>query len=313
MSALELARAAFRDGARALDPETFLGEAPPQVVRAWLCIQTVRTQPKWVRAAADTVQDLARNLESIPDNDVADWVEVCCRGWVQQAIGPFRNAARLLLPRVTDELASVPALLGWWRITGERAPLHRALAVLRSVSSDEPSDGIALRLGFQATADEELRRRGAQAFGGELGRLPVTTWTAAADLLDLDVDAFAEPLAQLRVDSTASAADAVPAMAALALPTLVLEAQWWMEDELSEGPMAEAATFPWPALRLRFARLSVMDQIHFEARFAGGEAEELEDVGVVAPWLESIVARTDRGPLLDGAPPRMRRKGGLRR
>ena len=172
MSALELARAAFRDGARALDPETFLGEAPPQVVRAWLCIQTVRTQPKWVRAAADTVQDLARNLESIPDNDVADWVEVCCRGWVQQAIGPFRNAARLLLPRVTDELASVPALLGWWRITGERAPLHRALAVLRSVSTDEPSDGIALRLGFQATADEELRRRGAQALGGELGRKP---------------------------------------------------------------------------------------------------------------------------------------------
>ena len=86
-----------------------------------------------------------------------------------------------------------------------------------------------------------------------------------------------------------------------------------MEDELREGPMAEAATFPWPALRLRFTRLSVIDQIHFEARFAGGAAEELEDVGVVSPWLESIVARTDRGPLLDGAPPRMRRKGGLRR
>jgi len=313
MSALELARAAFRDGARALEPETFSGTATPQVVRAWLCIQTVRTQPKWVRAAADAVQDLARDLDSIPNEEVADWVEACCRGWVQQAIGPFRNAARLLLPRLADEFASVPALLGWWRITGERAPLHRALTLLDKASAGAPSDSIALRLGYQATADEGLRRRGVEVLGGELSQLPVTTWGAAADLLDLDVDAFAGPLDQLQIDSVAAAAAAVPAMAALALPPLVLEAQWWMEDELREGPMAEAATFPWPALRLRFTRLSVIDQIHFEARFAGGAAEELEDVGVVSPWLESIVARTDRGPLLDGAPPRMRRKGGLRR
>ena len=315
MSGLELARAAFRDGARALDPDTFSGVASPSVLGAWLCVQTVRTQPKWLKAAAHAVQSLEPSR--IDDDDVADWVDVCCRGWVQQAIGPFRAAARGLLPRLPERAGSAPALLGWWRITGERAPLDRALALLRCADDGlDPALGVALRLGYQATADESLRERALAALGGldGLEELP-WAWPALADLRDLDAEAFAGPLESLRgvSEDPSLAAQIVPAAAALALPPLVLEAQWFMEEELREGPMAEAATFPWAALRLRFGRLAVRDQIHFVARYDGGEPEELEDVGVVAPWLSTLVARADRGPLLDGAPMRTRRRGGLRR
>ncbi len=311
MSGLELARAAFRDGARALDPERRGGAPTPDVLRAWLTIQTVRTQPKWLRAAAQAVQEL--DLATVPDDAVADWVDVCCRGWVQQAIGPFRSAARALLPRLPDTARSAPALLGWWRITGERAPLDRALSLLRGSEGTAPWLGVALRLGYHATADGALRDRALACFGSDPGTLPPSAWAAAADLGELDAEAFVAPLTQAQPDDPEVAPRLVPAAAALALPALTVQVLWFIEDELREGPMAEAATFPWAALRLRFTHLPGRDQIRFVARLGDGEEEELDDVGVAAPWLGSITGRVDRGPLLDGAPRRGRRSGGLRR
>lgn|GEM_PF-1726565 len=312
MSALELARAAFRDASKTLDPETLSSPPTAAIVKAWLCVQTVRTQPKWIRAAADAVQAL--DPAAVPQDAVAEWLEACCRGWVQQAIGPFRNTGRALLGRLPERTESAAALFGWWRITGERDAMDRALSLLTSAEhAVDPGLAVALRLAFHATADQGYFARAKDALGEHLDTLSPTAWATAIDLQGLDVAAFTGALGHLDTSSPSGAAQAVLGAAALALPPLHLEAQWFMEDELREGPMAEAATFPWEALRLRFSRLDVRDQIHFTARFADGDPEELEDIGVVTPWLELLVGRTDRGPLLDGAPPRTRRRGGLRR
>ena len=304
MSELEAAQAAFRDGARALDPDAWSGPFSPSVLRAWLSIQTVRLQPKWLLAASRRTQDLP--LDSLPDEDIADWVDAFCAGWVQQASGPFRNAARRLLPRLPTDWRGSAARLAWWRITGEPGPAREALAALASAPDlVDPDLAVALRLGFLATADDTLRARAVAALGDAPTALPPRAWSTAADLLDLTASAFAFPFP---VDP-----EATTAAAALAAPPLHLEVHWWIEDELREGPMAEAATFPWPALRIRFVRLPTRDQIHFVARLDDGPAEELDDVGVAAAWLESIVARADKSPLLDAAPARTRRRGGLRR
>ncbi|MCO4774295.1 MAG: hypothetical protein KDA24_30005 [Deltaproteobacteria bacterium] len=306
---LEAARAAFRDAARAIDPDTFTGQTTPEILRAWLCVQTVRTPPKWIGAASAACQAL--DLTRIPDAEVAPWVEAFCLGWVQQASGPFRNAARALMPRLANHWRSVPALLGWWRITGEPAPLKRALEAL-ALASDavDPELAVALRLGFLATADPVLLDRALRALGDAPSTLPPRAWPAAVDLLDLGPDDFGDALAAL---PSPPPPEMLPAAGALAAPPLHLDVHWWLVDELREGPMAEAATFPWPALRIRFKRLPERDQIHFFASLGDAPREELEDVGVAAPWLESLVARADKSPLLDGMPARVRRRGGLRR
>ncbi len=304
MSGLEAARAAFRDGARALDPDAWSGPFSPRVLRAWLSIQTVRLQPKWLLAASRQTQDLS--LDSLNEDDIADWVEAFCAGWVLQASGPFRNAARSLIPRLPTDWRGSAARLAWWRITGEPDPAREALAALSSAPDHvDPDLAVALHLGFLATADDTLRARAVAALGDDPAALPPRAWSTAADLVDLTADAFVFPSP---VDP-----EATIAAAALAAPPLHLEVHWWIEDELREGPMAEAATFPWPALRIRFVRLPARDQIHFVARLDDGSAQKLDDVGVTAAWLESIVARADKSPLLDVVPPRNRRRGGLRR
>jgi hypothetical protein len=85
---------------------------------------------------------------------------------------------------------------------------------------------------------------------------------------------------------------------------------WWLPEELREGPMAEAATFSYPALRLRFGRLPHRDQIRFTATLGGVEHPTLEDAGVVQPWLESLMEDVDRGPLVGES--RRRRRSRLR-
>ena len=301
--ALEHARAGFRAAARALDPDA-VATPTPDIVRAWLTIQTARPQPRWLAAAVDAAQ-----RTDLPfADDACAWVEVFCRGWVQQAIGPFRRAAEQLLSSLPDHPRAAAALLGWWRITGDRPTLERALSLLESTEADPE----ALRLGWHATADAAFYHRATALLGEDPSLLPLHLWPVAADLLDLGPDAFARPLATWASSPPPPEGVAVAA-AALALPPLRLVAAWWIPDELREGPMAEAATFPWPALRIRFERLPHRDQIHFRAALGDAAEEELEDVGVVAPWLESLVAAADRGPLLSDAVRPTRRRGGLRR
>lgn len=291
----EAAQAAFREAALAIDPERSRPDAPSsELVRAWLTVQTVRTQPRWLAAAEDAVMPIASGARTIPDDDVADWVATCCAGWVQRASGPFRAAAERLLPRLPESATAVPAWIGWWRITGRREARERALAL-------STTDARGAYEAWLATADATQRDRAVASVG-----TGPASWPLRA-ALGLDVDWDSDALAPL------SPASRLLAVAPLAAPPVHLTVAWFIAEELGEGPMAEAATFPWPAMRFAFTRLPHRDQIRFSARLGDGPEEELEDVGVVAAWLEEITRAADRGPLLDGAPPRARRRGGLRR
>jgi len=75
--------------------------------------------------------------------------------------------------------------------------------------------------------------------------------------------------------------------------------------------MAEAATYPYPALRLHFTRLEERDQLRFVPRLEGETLETVYDVGVVGAALEIILEDVDRSGLLDGAS-RRRGRGLLR-
>ncbi len=299
----EALQAAFRSAAAAIDPANGAPSAPdPSMVRAWLVVQSVRTQPRWLAAAEAAVMAIVSGTRDLPDEDLADWVLTCCGGWVQRASGPFRGAADRLLPRLADDVHAVPALLAWWRITGQRAARDRALTIVAHATTGLPA-ARALHAAWLATADDSLRQRAVRA-------LPDTTdpraWPLAWDLRpaqDWDPAAL-EGLAP---------ADCLLAVAPLAATPLHLEVAWFIPEELDEGPMAEAATFPWPALHIRFVPLPHRDQLRFSARLGDGPVEELEDVGVVAAWLEEVTRAADRGPLLDGTAPRARRRGGLRR
>ena len=312
----ELAEAAFRAAARAIDPE---GEGPaPEdadagVARAWICVHAVRGQPRWIAAAEDAAEAALRR--GVPDEQVPRWVLTCTTGWVQRAIGPFRRVAESLLPRLPAGEQGVAARLGWWRITGDPAQLQQALDALPP--SGGPPD--ALRLAWHATADDALRRRAIAALGLDppaaipsphaLAALAVGCWPLAADLLDLEAEAFAEPLTAWG-ERPPAPADAVLASAALALPPLRARVQWWLASELREGPMAEAATFPWPALRLRFERLPRLEQLRVTARVGAAAEDTLYDLGVVAGWFDELVKGVDRGALVEGVGSG-RRRGGL--
>ncbi len=303
MSRREALQAAFRAAAADIDPATHSFSAPdPSLVRAWLTVQSVRTQPRWIAAAEAAVMPIGSGARAVPDEDVAEWVLTCCSGWVQRASGPFRGAADRLVPRLSDDVRAVPALLAWWRITGQRAPRDRALRIAAEATTGLPA-ARALHAAWLATADDSLRQRALDALPGASDP---RTWPLASDLSpDQDWDpALLAPLAP---------ADRLLAVAPLAAPPLHLKVAWFIPEELAEGPMAEAATFPWPALRIRFVPLPRRDQLRFTARLGEGPVEELEDVGVVAAWLEEVTRAADRGPLLDGTPARTRRRGGLRR
>ena len=298
-------QAAFRDAAAAIDPEPEAPDAPDaRHVLAWLTVQSVRTQPRWVAAAEHAVQAIATGARAVRDPDVADWIVTCCAGWVHRASGPFRATAEQLLPRLPALVESVPALLAWWRITGRLDARDRALALC--AGADEGlAAAVALRGGWLATADDALRHRAVAALSAVDGA--PSTWPVRADLTP---DFAADPASLAGL----APSEVILATAPLAATPLHLDVLWFIPEELAEGPMAEAATYPWPAMRLRFVKLPHRDQIRFEARLGDGPVQELEDAGVVAAWLEEVARAADRGPLLDGAAaPRARRRGGLRR
>ena len=94
--------------------------------------------------------------------------------------------------------------------------------------------------------------------------------------------------------------------AALGLPLLQLEVQWWLESELHEGPVAEAVTFPWPALELTFSKLEERDQVRFTPQLDGHVFETILDAGVIGAGLSEILSQADRSPFLEAAGMRRR-------
>jgi len=306
MSAQATLEAAFRDAAARLQPGTAGLPRSADVLRSWLVIHRVRKHLSWLEAA----EQLVDAAEPTPA-----WLAVLCDGWVVRASGGFRGAAEALLPRLPDSPDAVAALLRYWRITGRPDAFDRARALVPTAPTtpDEAAANYAL---WCATADVEQRRLATDALDGlSFADLPFRHWAMLADLRDLPrgpQDA-ADAVATRPLSDAADAAARVQPLAALTLPVLQVEVRWWLESELQEGPMSEAATFAWPAVRLRFARLTVRDQIRFGAHLDGDDRGELEDAGVVGPWMESLVEELDLGGLIGEVQRRRRSPSRMRR
>ena len=287
-----------------LDPGAGPLVMDPDVLRACLCVHSVLGHTRWLDAACAIAEPL---LDGPLPADRAAWLVACSEGWVQRASGPFRRAAERLVEGLEPNVDAVPALLLHWRTTGRSRFFDLALAGTPDAVTDLPS-ALANWGQYEATADQD-RAAAVRSFLGGLDPAAVAPrwWPLLADALELAGSAFsAEPS-----EDPAEAARTLIGCAAVALPPLRLHVHWWIEQELREGPMAEAATFPWPARRIRFHRLPHRDQLRLQPVVGDIEHELILDVGVIAEYLAHCVADVDRSALVGRS--RRRRSGGLRR
>lgn len=295
-----LLAAAFRAAAGALEPAARAGSpVTPGQVEAWLTIEAIRGQTRWMDATIAAAQPGALLAEA----SKAEWLLAWCRAWVSRAAPAFRKHADRLAPSLGTEPSSVAPLLAYWRITGRRRWLDSALDALPAEAV--PGDLVAaeaFRQAWRATAGDEFRARACSCYDDPRA-LPLAALPGAAELLGRDW--LDEDLLDPLLDS-ASPEDTVQAAAALGLPLLRVTVQWWLETELREGPVAEAATFPWPALELSFERLDERDQVRFVPEFDGRAFEPIVDAGVVGAGLTEILREADRSLFLEAAGARRR-------
>jgi hypothetical protein len=297
-------QALYRAAVERLDPDARPLVEDPTVLRACLCVHSVLGHTRWLDAACRIAEPLVGG--PLPE-DAIGWLHACSEGWVQRASGPFRRAADRLAEEVAPSVEAVPALLLHWRTTGRDRWFDAARDAAPQTVDDLPSAAAAWAL-YEATADEE-RADAARTFLRALDPAGVAPrwWPLLADALELGAPAFSASIS----DEPAEAAWALLGAAAVALPPLRLHVHWWIEQELREGPMAEAATFPWPSRRLRFHRLPHRDQLRLQPVVGDVEHELILDVGVIAEYLAHCVADVDRSALVGRG--RRRRSGGLRR
>ncbi len=301
MSVLPRLEAAFRAAADEL------GERDPAhqtagELRARLVLQQVRRGTRWIDEALRGVE--AVGFPDASDDPAPARLFACCEGWVQRATGPFRPAAEAWLERIEDGVDAVPALLRYWRITGHEAVLARALAATpTATTSGDLEAGAAAWAAYQATAREELADAARRAIPSDPTAVPVSRWTLASHAHGLGPEAFADAVDAL---DDARPEDVIPACAHLALPPLVVDVQWWYDSDLFSGPVAEAATFPYPNVTLTFRRLPHSAQAIITPILAGEATDPLEDIGVIAALIDDVVSNVDRTALRDA--PRRRRK-----
>jgi len=286
---------AFRRSADTLEPRS--GTATPitpERVEAWITIESVRGQTRWLDAAVAAAQP---ESSLGPGSDEA-WLKAWCKGWGSRAAPAFRKRADALAGLLAPHTGSVGALLAYWRITGRRRWFDRAFEGLPpEASPGNWAAAEAFRQAWRATADDKLRLRSIEAYG-PTSLLPLSALPGAAEVIGRDGfdEEFLRPLLAEAAPETI-----VPVAAALGLPLLQLEVQWWLESELSEGPVAEAVTFPWPALELSFSTLPERDQVRFLPTLDGRAFEPILDAGVVGAGLREIVSEADRSAFLRAA------------
>ncbi len=307
-SARGLLQAAFREAALALDPSQHPVPSAA-IVEAWTILNWVHGQRSWAEAAEEAL--CALNPSQLHEEEQSAWLFSACKLWVQRASAPVRAAAQALSKALPEGPRTVPACLFYWRITGDVHWLDRAKREGNGLSEATPwvqaKGAWAL---YAATADErwaEEARAHLRSMAPEA--LPISLWSTAADALELDSEAFG-PAVAAWMDNPPLPEDIVPCAAALSLEPLELRIGWWLEKELFEGPMAEAATFPYPSLRLRFFRLDQRDQVQITPVLGGVVEETVEDVGVITAALDELAAQADLSGLR--TPPRRRspRRGG---
>jgi len=236
-----------------------------------------------------------RTLSRLPPEQRGEWTKICCDCWVIDASGPFRGAVSTLLRELPGGPAAVPALLRNWRITGDRSYAKRAFEQLpEPPASGAFEDAAAYLAAYHARGNPEHLLAASAAFdGANAADIPLRWWPLAWDVLDWTPADLSEAVAQWSTVAPAPE-DVLPALAAATLPALDLRVLWYDALELEEGYVAEAVTFPYPALRLRFERSEGPGQVRFAPSLGGEQREQLEDAGVVATLLSHLVDEVDR-------------------
>ena len=298
-SSREICREALRAAVPAL-ARTNAAETSTQHFRAWLALYQITEKQRWLdllRSSGSTASQ-----RSIPSEDYGEWLRLFCDGWVVDAAGPFRGAANNLSAQTLEGALAVPGLLRKWRITGESRFRDRALVQLPTGPAVDFETAAALHAAYHATGDERNLDAARAPFANcTPADVPLRWWPLAWDILGWD-----DELIACAIESWGSepppAHDIIPALAPICLPRLDLEVQWWDARELDEGYVAEAVTFPYPALRLRFVRRESPGQVLFAPFLAGEPREQLEDAGVIASLLRHLMDEVDRQAVVN--PPR---------
>jgi len=295
-----LLASAFRSAAAEIDPATGGSQRPSAArISAWITIEAVRGQTRWLDAAVTAAQ--AQSTRGSGSD--AAWLSAWCKAWVSRAAPGFRQQADALAEQVRPGPDSTAALLSYWRITGRKRWLDRALEGLPSTA--QPGDASvaeAFRQTWRATAAPEFRTLAERSYG-DIESLELDALPGAAEVLGRG--GITEALLTRRLE-TASPETVVQSTAALGLPLLHLEVQWWLQSELYEGPVAEAITYPWPALEISFSKLPNRDQVRFIPELDGHEFPTIVDAGVVGVGLGEVLKEADRSAFLEAAGGRRR-------
>ena len=300
--ALEVCRKALRTAVSALTKESS-GLSTSQHLRSWLALYQITEKKRWLDLLREASS--ASVLSSLSPEDRGEWLRLCCDCWVIDAAGPFRGAANTLSSHDLRGTRAIPGLLRNWRITGESRFRDQALVQLPARPAGEAFDeAAALHAAYHATGNERhLEAAKAPFLGLSPADVPLRWWPLAWDILSWDALRVAETVAKWQ-DDMPPAHDIVPALAPICLPPIDLEVRWWDARELDEGYVAEAVTFPYPALRLQFVRRNSPGQVVFASHLDGEPREVLEDAGVVASLLSNLIDEVNRQAVVN--PPRTR-------
>jgi len=296
--ATELCREALRRAVPAL--EAAPARTTSQHLRSWLVLYQLSEKQRWLEKLRSAVT--GRSLARVPEEERGAWIRLCCDCWVIDAAGPFRDAVRTLLEALPPGAGAVPALLRNWRITGNGS--YRLQALEQLPAAPTPGDfaaATAYRAAYHATGSPEHLDAARLSLGAATAAdIPLRWWPLAWDVLDWTAADLVDEVAGWTA-STPPAEEVVPAVAASCLPSLDLRVLWWDSRELQEGYVAEAVTFPYPALRLRFERMNSPGQVRFAPSLGGQDREALEDAGVIAPLLSHLVDEVDRQGVVNAA------------
>ena len=290
-SSLEVCRETLRSAVPAL-ASTNSEETGAQHFRSWLALYQITEKQRWLNLLRDAGS--ATRQRSLSATDYGEWLRLFCDGWVVDAAGPFRGAANGLSGQTLEGASAVPGLLRNWRITGEDRLRDRALVQLPTSPAADFEAAAALHAAYHATGDERHLDAARVAFANcTPADIPLRWWPLAWDILGWDDELIAGTIENWG-STPPPAHDIIPALAPICLPRLDLEVRWWDARELDEGYVAEAVTFPYPALRLRFVRRESPGQVVFVPSLAGERRERLEDAGVIASLLRHLMDEVDR-------------------
>ncbi|MBJ95645.1 MAG: hypothetical protein CMP23_14375 [Rickettsiales bacterium] len=305
-TAAEFCRQALRSAVAQLpsfQPDT----ADLTQLRCALLLYQLSDRQHWLQRLRDACR--VQDFPGLEPTARGAWLELLCDAWVVDANGPFRGNAAQLSALPCSGPQAINGLLRYWRITGEASFKEHALQLLKELDNTTgPAHAAAMLAGYRATGAQELldeaRRRLARP---RPETLTIGWWPLARDLLDWGAEDVVDYVQSWPNGAPPPAAQ-ICGLAPILLPILELKIRWWEASELDEGYVAEAVTFPYPAMRMRLERRDSPGQVYFEPSLGGNHYQQLEDAGIVASLLEQMVSEVDRQGILHGARRRTSRR-----